>query len=523
MLLATIVAAGAMLAAAASVHLPVSTNVPQAQALIDRGLFYYYAYNGPDAARAFEEAAASDPNLAMAYWGVALADGPDLNTPLTAQRFDLAQRAIEHADALDIGASSRERSFIEIMTQRYSGSFADWPSDNAAYRSAMLAFAQSSQDENAALLAAEALLEDGGLGWTGSAPSSDESRQALTLINDVLARDPANPMANHLCIHAHDLAPDRSPALACAQRLDAASFPPQAEHLAHMPAHYWIETGDYAAAVASSERAFNLMSQLDADPAGAAHVNQYEKHDVSVGYSAAMMLGNYALAQTWAQRMSAAFDESFDAITALRFGRYDQAYTDAPDGFGGPSVRGLAALHLDRLTEAHAIAASVHRAEGDPNNGYIPQLFYARVAEADGNDAEARRWIERAIANQHANFAAESIPLLPAEEALGGLLLRQGSNAGAVAAFNAALAAYPSDPRALYGLSEALAHDPVTHHPVSPLRRLRASAASTSLSACAPSAMRTRILPFRSLAARLTSRPRRAPSTASSRRFRISA
>jgi hypothetical protein len=458
MVLATIVAAGTVLAAAASVHLPVSTNVPQAQALIDRGLFYYYAYNGPAAADAFEAAAASDPNLAMAYWGIALADGPDLNTPLSSQRFDLAQRAIERADALDIDASPRERSFIEIMTQRYSGSFADWQSDDAGYRAAMLSFAQSSHDENAELLAAEALLEHGGLGWTGSAPSSDESRQALALVNDVLARDPANPMANHLCIHAYDLAPDRSPALACAQRLDAASFPPQAEHLAHMPAHYWIETGNYAAAVASSERAYGLMSRLNGDAGGAAHVNQYQKHDVSVGYSAAMMLGNYELAQTWAQRMNAAFDENFDAITALRFGRYDQAYASS-EGFGGPSVRGLAALHLNRLTDAHAIAASVHRTEGDPSDGYLPQLFYARIAEADGNDAEARRWIERALANQHFNFAAESLPLLPAEEELGGLLLRQSSNAGAVAAFNAALAAYPGDPRALYGLARALAQD----------------------------------------------------------------
>lgn len=455
MVLATLVAAAA-LGAATSVHLPVTTAVPEAQALIDRGLFSYYAYNGPDAARTFDQAAARDPALAMAYWGVALADGPDLNTALSAQHFDLAQHAIERAEALDVGASPRERSFIAIMAQRYSGSFADWPSDNAAYRSAMLAFARSSHDENATLLAAEALLEDGGLGWQGSSLSSDESRQALDLVNGVLASDPANPMANHLCIHAYDLAPNRSPALACAQRLDAASFPPQAEHLAHMPAHYWIETGNYAAAVASSERAYNLLTQLDA---GGAHVNQYEKHDVSVGYSAAMMLGNYAVAQQWAQRMEGAFDESFDAITALRFGRYDAAYASGTSGFGGLSVRGLAALHLNNVAEAHAIASSVHRIDGDPKNGYLPQLFYARLAEADGNDAEARRWIERAIANQHANFAAESIPLLPAEEALGGLLLRQGSNAGAVAAFNAALAAYPSDPRALYGLAQALAQD----------------------------------------------------------------
>ena len=53
---------------------------------------------------------------------------------------------------------------------------------------------------------------------------------------------------------------------------------------------------------------------------------RYAKHDVSVGYSAAMMLGSYAVHDGGAQRMGAVFETSFDAITALRFGRYDAAY-----------------------------------------------------------------------------------------------------------------------------------------------------------------------------------------------------
>jgi Tetratricopeptide repeat len=341
---------------------------------------------------------------------------------------------------------------------RYRGTFADWTSDEAAYRQSMLALAQSSSSENVQLLTAETLLEDGGLAWSGGTLASDESRHGLTLVTSVLGTNPASVMANHLCIHLYDLAPDRTPALACARRLDAQTFEPEAEHLAHMPAHYWIETGHYEAALASSERAYTLLERLKVGEGGVEHTRRYAKHDVSVGYSAAMMRGSYASAQTWAGRMAAAYDLRFDALTALRFGRYADAYAAAGSQFGNPSVRGLAAISLGRLSEAHELATRV-RAAANAGNGYLPQLFLARLAEADGKFDEARRWIAQAATNQRASFGGELIPFIPAQEALGGFYLRRNENVEAAAAFNAALEAYPNDPRALFGLAAALAAD----------------------------------------------------------------
>ncbi|MGB6519065.1 MAG: tetratricopeptide repeat protein [Candidatus Cybelea sp.] len=447
----------ATLSAATTVHLPVSTTVPLAQTAIDRGLYLYYAYNGGAAARTFAEAAQLDQRLAMAYWGMALANGPDLNTPQTEERFDLAAQAIRKATSLGAGAAVTDRRFIAIMALRYQGKFAAWAANDAAYRAAMDAFAQSSHDENARLLAAEALLEHGGLTWQQGVLASAESREAIALVSDVLRDDPANPMANHLCIHLYDLAEDRTPALPCAQRLDAATFPPQAEHLAHMPAHYWIETGNYAAALASSERAVTLMNALSNDDAGPKHVQSYAKHDVAVGYSAAMMLGDYGAAQRWAGRMTSAFGTDFDAITALRFGRYESAYAADDNAFSAASVRGLAALQLGHLSEGRKLAAGISPAGF--TRGYLPQLLEARLAETDGQYAQAENWIARSLANQRAGFSGELIPFFPAEEALGALRLRRGDSAGAIAAFNEALNAYPNDPRALFGLAQALDAD----------------------------------------------------------------
>ena len=445
----------AVLAAATSVRFPVSTNDPQAQAAIDHGLFLYYAYNGDGAGRSFDEAASRDPGLAMAFWGIALAEGPDLNTPMTGAQFEAAQRAIRHAVPLSAAASERERTFVAIMARRYAGSFTDWNADDAAYRAAMTAFAESSHDENAQLLAAEALLEHGGLPWQSDRLASDESRRALELDAAVLRDDPSNVMANHLCVHLYDLAPDRSPALPCARRLDAAAFPAQAEHLAHMPAHYWIETGNYPAALASSERAYALLLQLEGTTNDAEHVRRYLKHDVAVGYSAAMMLGNYATAQLWSTRMDSAYETSFGALTALRFGRYSEAYAAPDSAFGNPAVRGIAALHLGHTNEARAIAARL--AEKPPAHGYLSQLFLARVAEADGRPVDVQRWITQAAADQNADFSGELIPLLPADEVLGFVELRRGASPQAVAAFTQTLTLYPNDPRALYGLALALA------------------------------------------------------------------
>lgn len=60
---------------------PVSTGNPGAQLAFDQGLNFSFAFNHEEAERAFREAARRDPGLAMAWWGVALVNGPHINNP----------------------------------------------------------------------------------------------------------------------------------------------------------------------------------------------------------------------------------------------------------------------------------------------------------------------------------------------------------------------------------------------------------------------------------------------------------
>jgi tetratricopeptide (TPR) repeat protein len=443
------------LAAATAVSFAVTAD-PAAQALIDRGLLEYYAYDGGDAANSFAAAAQRQSELAMAYWGEALADGPDLNTAMTEERFVRGSAAAGKAVALEATATLRERRFIDAMALRYRGTWSDWKDDDAAYRDAMVSLTNDGSGvdgDAAALLTAEALFETGGLTWTGSSPASADARRGLALIDGVLVRDPENAMANHLCLHLYDFAPDRSPARACAQHLDAAVLPPQAEHLAHMPAHYWIEVGDYAAALASSERAYRLFMQLQNVPGRDPDHDRYLTHDVYVGYSAAMMLSDYAVARAWSQRMSAVYATPYDALTALRFGRYTDAFALARDATPTQlAIRGLAALELGDDASARDAADRLRKLT---TYGDLVQIFFGTLAQHEGRYDEAAHWIDRAVETQRQAYAAELIPLLPALEVRGALALQRAAYDDAESAYRAALAAYPNDPRAQAGLAAA--------------------------------------------------------------------
>src|SRR5438445_6913604 len=61
------------------VHHSVSTKNVLAQQFFDQGLAYVYAFNHQEAIRSFRRASELDPDLAMAYWGIALALGSNYN------------------------------------------------------------------------------------------------------------------------------------------------------------------------------------------------------------------------------------------------------------------------------------------------------------------------------------------------------------------------------------------------------------------------------------------------------------
>src|SRR5271167_29458 len=102
-----------------NVHHLVSTGNPEAQQFFDQGLRLIYAFNHDEAARSFQRAAELDPKLAMAYWGIAEAVGPNYNDPASEDRFKQAHEAIQKAADLSGNASDAERGYISAMAKRF--------------------------------------------------------------------------------------------------------------------------------------------------------------------------------------------------------------------------------------------------------------------------------------------------------------------------------------------------------------------------------------------------------------------
>ena len=55
---------------------------PEAEKYVVQGIRFLYGFSHGAAIRSFEQAAKLDPSCAMAYWGIAYANGPHVNFPL---------------------------------------------------------------------------------------------------------------------------------------------------------------------------------------------------------------------------------------------------------------------------------------------------------------------------------------------------------------------------------------------------------------------------------------------------------
>ena len=90
-------------------HRPIATSNPDAQRYFDQGLTLVYGFNHEEAIRSFEEAARLDPAAAMPHWGIALALGENINSPVDPDRAARAYAAVQKARELAKATAARQR------------------------------------------------------------------------------------------------------------------------------------------------------------------------------------------------------------------------------------------------------------------------------------------------------------------------------------------------------------------------------------------------------------------------------
>ena len=239
---------------------PVTTRSARAQLFINQGVNLAYAFNHAEAARSFAEAARLDPDCAMAYWGHALVLGPNINATMTPEDEPKALELAQKAVAQKAKASPRERAYIDALAARYTGRPEDRPAANQAFAAAMRrVVAAYPADTDARAIFSESLMNLRPWNyWTRDGLPYDETREVITSLERVLARNRNHPGALHLWIHLWE--PTDTPERAEAEAVDALGHVPGFPTGAHVFARH-VTVGDSVRTLAVGD--FNEDNALD--------------------------------------------------------------------------------------------------------------------------------------------------------------------------------------------------------------------------------------------------------------------
>jgi hypothetical protein len=472
-----------------------TSGAPAAQPKFLEGVKALHSFQFDEAAVAFREAKALDPNFALAYWGEAMS----YNHPLWAQQDrEAGQRVLESlaptlAARLAKAKLDKERTLLEAIDKLYYGADDKLMRDRAYSEYLAEAYTRWPDDHEIAIWYALSLLGTMRPGDTGF------RRQALaaSIAGKVFAENPRHPGAAHFVIHSFD-DPEHAPLGLPAARAYA-DIAPAAAHALHMPSHIFVQLGLWSDVVASNVDAY----------AAAVAVNQRLKlpegnedfHTLDWLTYGNLMLGRFADARANVELARAAAERNptnariRDGWLAMR-GRYlletEQWEEIALDGTDvhGPHDAGHGAMPGMPLAQAGAGAwrfyagvSAAKRGDATLAERFAADLGALRAQVAATNEYGSRgvaiqetevlalaklargdRSAALALAKEAADIeltlsppSGPPQPMKPAFELYGELLLAAGRATDAVKAFEQALLRTPQRTPSLAGLGAAAA------------------------------------------------------------------
>ena len=458
------------------------------------GFGWLYAFNQEEAARSFRAAAAIQDDMAIAWWGIAIANGPFMNLPwdwLTAvekaKALSACHGALQKAFDRRAAAPKAVRALIEALARRFPSPvmpsedhLAEWERD---YADAMMSVYErfgADPDIAALYIDSQIMLTPWALyDVDRQAPNPDGRAELIHRALDIaLGRnqhycvESAHVGLLHYDIHVHEMSPWPERALTSAQRLENLAAK-DAGHLQHMPSHIYALLGDYEAAARCSRLAVVTdKAFLPALP----HAPFYRTllcHDAHMLMFAGMQMGNLADATRGAAIITDLLQDVLDEPPAthmvmtlegylstvshvdIRFGRWQAVLDQVFDG--DPASRPVSwAMHNYARAVASAalgfLDSARHAAETfDEARGAVPAEYAffnnpadAVLAVADlmmrGEMAYHAGEIETAFELLYQAAAAEDrlgyneprAWMHPPRHALGALLLEQGRVAEAL-------------------------------------------------------------------------------------------
>lgn len=474
-------------------HFAVTTNSKEAQAYFDQGVRLVYAFNHAEAHRSFREAVRLDPQCAMAYWGQALALGPNINDPFpdqerTTQAYLAATKALE----LFAKSSKKEKALIQAMQTRQSEDpTTDRQMLNNAYSLAMKPVLDKyGSDAEVQTLYADAVMNTMPWNyWNKSGEPNPGILAAKEALEQAMKINPDHPGAHHYYIHMVEL-PKPDLAIGSADRL--MSLMPGAGHLVHMPAHIYIRVGMYKKARLSNVLAIeadeDYISQCLAQ---GLYPISYYPHNIHFLWSAASMEGNSRMAMEAADKTASRvprdqvqelpFMQDFLAtplLAQVRFGKWNQILSTPHPGKDLKHVRmiwhyarGIAFVAKGEISQAQEELESLQDLAKDaeleellanynnPSSAVIPVAIHVlsgEMAASQGQIAKAIGLLEQGVMFEEQLVYSEPPAWhIPVRQNLGAVLLQANKPREAQKVYEEDLKVYRENGWSLFGLYQS--------------------------------------------------------------------
>jgi tetratricopeptide (TPR) repeat protein len=475
-----------------NVHHPVTTKSELAQKYFDQGLAFDYGFNHDEAYQSFAAAAALDPNMAMANWGIALVFGPNYNLPGNDERMKIAYGAIQRAQSLEASASPEEKALIEALAKRYGPDGKQTPEREKAYADAMRGVAHKYPDDpDVQALFAESLMDLHPWDlWTADGKPGPQTLELVATLERTLKKYPNHLGANHYYIHAVEASQHPELALPSAGRL--ATLAPTQGHLVHMPSHIYVRSGRYHDASNANEAAIKTDQYfLAKSHESGVYPVMYATHNFDFLLYGEMMEGrkrdSIKTARDLKDMVPAEVVKAMPMgevmwpkpyFAMARFGAWDEilaepappkefVYTTAMWHYARGMAFAAKGKIEDATAERKAFDESAASVAGDltvgPNNKapaitkLASQVLTAAIVSARGDHGEAIRDFTEAVRLQDAlGYDEPPSWYYPVRETLGAELLANKQAAMAEAVYRDDLKRNPDNPRSLYGLAESL-------------------------------------------------------------------
>jgi len=245
--------------------LTITTANPEAQKWFTQGLNERHDFWDYESARSFEQSIRVDPNCAMCYWGLYLAEA------MRGENDAWAAAALKQAEKLSKHTTPAEKLYIAAAKEAEKADRAEQKNakapkpnawtvtgaaaphiDSKATKVWRKLVAMSPDDTQAKIFLAESLID----GFTKDAKPKPGTAEAQTILASILAGHPDDSAANHYWIHAQE--PGLHPEAALDSSRKLGSLAPASGHMVHMPGHIFYRTGDYETARLSFENAVTV-------------------------------------------------------------------------------------------------------------------------------------------------------------------------------------------------------------------------------------------------------------------------